>query len=411
MQEEFFVDTIRRSGGRVFIVGGWVRDWLRQAVPKDKDFVISGLSEEKFCQLFPDAQKAGKAFPVYLLKIDGNSSEVALARRERKTSCGYTGFQVEYDPYVTIEEDLKRRDTTMNSIAMELPMKTLIDPFHGAADIFARCIRATSVHFVEDPVRALRAARQASELGFRLLPETFRSMAACSSELAAEPQERILQELTRALASKRPSVFFRALRQADLLSVVFPEIQALIGQIQPIDFHPEGDAFEHTMQILDQVSLHTQGIAARFAALVHDIGKGTTPADMLPHHYGHEQRGVQELMRWNQRCTLPKLWLRSGLFIITEHMRAPRLKKAGKIVALLLAVHHSVLSLSDFCCIIRADYREKLPEYLTNGEYYLSAFLGISGHDAPRELHGEAVGQWVFNEQAQVYMRMIRNQH
>ena len=169
MTEEAFAKVLRAHGARVFIVGGWVRDALRHVRPHDKDYMVSGIAEAAFQQLFPDAQKVGHGFlPVYLVSIDGCLSEVAFARKERKEGQGYRGFRVSYDPSVTVEEDLYRRDTTMNSMALELPTKTLIDPYHGADDVEKGIIRAVSPHFTEDPVRALRAARQAAEFGIEI---------------------------------------------------------------------------------------------------------------------------------------------------------------------------------------------------------------------------------------------------
>ncbi len=402
MQESVFVEKIKAEGGRVFLVGGWVRDCIRGTAAKDKDYVISGFSEDRFKELFPEAKKVGRSFPVYLVSIDGKSAEVAFARRERKTGSGYTGFAVESQPGVRIEEDLWRRDTTMNSMALELPEKQLLDPFGGRQDIRAGRIRAVSRHFMEDPVRALRAARQAAELGFSITQETLDYMRACRGELCAEPQERIVHEMERALAAPRPSIFFFSLQKAGLLQAIFPELYALIGKTQPVEFHPEGDAFLHTMKLLDEVSASTTTIAARFAGLAHDLGKGTTPDAMLPHHYAHEIRGGKVLEAWNARSTLPKLWLQCASFIIREHMRAPRLVKPAKIVALLLQVYKSSLNFSDFNAIIRADHGS-LPDYLMHGEAYLQAILEVSGRGCPDNLKGREIGDWLTAARVRAY--------
>ncbi len=404
MQEENFVSQIREAGGRVFVVGGWVRDTLRQAVPKDKDYVICGLSAERFAQLFPEKQIVGQAFPVYLLSIDGTACEVALARKERKSGIGYRGFQVDTSASIRIEEDLGRRDTTMNSIAFELPQQRIIDPFHGQEDIRSGTIRAISAHFTDDPVRALRAARQSAEFSFRITDETLHYMNACRDELLLEPTERIFSELERALRSPRPSIFFRSLQAAALLMDVFPELHALIGKTQPAAFHPEGDAFEHTMHIVDAVAAVNFHTPARFAALAHDLGKGTTPLTMLPHHYDHEQRGLVELEKWNQRCPLPKRWLQLASFILREHMRAPRLSKSSKIVQLLLAIGQLPFPPEDILDILAADHGS-LPDYLANYRVYQQLFQTISGHDAPSELKGAAIGQWIYQQRLKAYQR------
>ena len=405
MKEDEFARLCREAGGKAYIVGGWVRDFLRGAVPKDKDYVVCGLSEETFHELFPSAERVGKSFPVYLVRIDGTKCEVAFARRERKSGNGYRGFDVISSPELTIEEDLYRRDTTMNAVAMELPSKEIIDPYKGREDIEAHIIRPVSEHFREDPVRALRAARQSAELSFDIAPETFEAMRACGYELQFEPAERIFNEMVRALRTPRPSVFFRALRRADLLEKVFPELHALIGKTQPVEFHPEGDAFEHTMNIVDKVSAAVSSEIARFAGLVHDIGKGVTPEEMLPHHYGHEIKGGDVLEKWNQRMTMPKAWYQSAAFVIREHMRAGRLEKPGKIVELLLGVDRIPIEPKEFKEIIRADHKT-LPDYLEYIEEIIPILKSVSGKDAPVGFRGKKIGEWIFSEQIHRYMEL-----
>lgn len=406
MCEEEFVKAVEGAGGTVYLVGGWVRDHLRGATPRDKDFVITGLEREAFAELFPAASLIGHAFPVYLVEIDGVRSEVSFARRERKSGHGYRGFAVDFGAEVTIEDDLFRRDTRINSMAYRLPAMELIDPYGGRGDLAHRLIRATSHHFSEDPVRALRAARQAAELGFVIEDGTRTLMADCAAELEEEPTERIVHELSRALAAPQPSLFFEALAHASLLELVFPEIFALKGKTQPPQYHPEGDAYCHTMQIVDVVARKTQTIEARFAALVHDIGKGQTPEEMLPHHYGHEQRGLLVLDAWNKRMTLSKSWLMAARFVIKEHMRAPLLKKTGKIADLLLAVEKSELSFADFRRIICADHGT-LPYYLVHGEDLLRKMLQVRGTEAPPELRGADVGKWLREERVRLLAQLL----
>ena len=416
MEEQEFAASVRSAGGRAFLVGGYVRDMLKSrfaasvdanGTGKDRDYMVSGLDEKNFAQLFPKAKRVGKSFPVYLLNIDGQKCEVALARREYKSGRGYRGFNVEADPTVTIEEDLFRRDLTMNSMALELPERTLIDPFGGATDVEGKIIRATSAHFVEDPVRALRAARQAAEHGFAITGDTLEQMRGCAGELVGEPKERIVHELSLALLSSKPSIFFRSLQAAGLLEIIFPEIFRLRGKTQPELYHPEGDAFEHTMQVVDKVSDLTANVAARFAALAHDLGKAATPESMLPHHYGHEQRGLSVLAEWNRRMTIPATWRRAANLVIKEHMRAPRLKKPGKIVELLLTVSHSVLSIDDFNACILADHGS-LPPYLSEHKKILAAITQISGRDAPPDLVGSAVGEWLKGRQLAACQSIIK---
>lgn len=402
MQEMAFVKQVRAAGGKVYAVGGWVRDQLRGVSPKDKDYVVAGLTAEAFTALFPEAKCVGISFPVFLLPMGKWSAEIALARRERKRGTGYRGFAVEADGTVTIEEDLFRRDTTINSMAMELPGERLIDPYGGQNDIDKHLIRAVSSHFMDDPVRALRVARQAAEFDFSVTPETISYMTACQDELCREPGERILGELTRALSSPRPSVFFRVLRQAGLLEAVFPEIHALIDKTQPAFFHPEGDAFEHTMYIVDAVAAENEDVVTRFAALAHDLGKGTTPSEMLPHHYGHEDRGIEVLDAWGKRLPFSTRWRETARFVIAEHMRAPRLNKPGKIVRLLLALSRLPIGAAGFSLIIQKDHGS-LPSYLAHASEYLRLIQSVRGTDAPKGLRGKAIGDWLLSRQIQLY--------
>ncbi|MBR2214693.1 MAG: HD domain-containing protein [Selenomonadaceae bacterium] len=398
LTESEFAAAIRMLGGRAFIVGGYVRDFWRGASPHDRDYVLTGVTEADFCQKFPTAKKVGRSFPVYLLTIDGQACEVAFGRRERKAGSGYTGFQVDFSATVTIEEDLSRRDTTINAMAMELPAKNLLDPYGGREDIKRGLIRAVSERFKEDPVRALRAARQATEFSYTIEANTIKLMAECREELKKEPTERIFHEMERALAAERPSLFFRYLQKANLLADNFPEIAALRGKTQPAAFHPEGDAFEHTMLLLDKVAAQTTRPIARFAALCHDLGKGTTPEEMLPHHYGHEVRGADVLQSWNSRMTLPHRWLKAAVFVSQSHMKAPRLKKPGKIRDLLLAVKTSFLTFAEYNAIILAD-SGALPWYLACHAECLSAIESVNGRQAPPNVRGAAIGEWLRKEQ------------
>ena len=399
MTEQAFVETLRAHGARVFLVGGFVRDELRGVPASDKDYVVSGITEEAFCACFPKAKRVGRSFPVYLVDIDGDSCEVAFVRKERKQGTGYRGFAVTFSPDVTIEEDLYRRDTTMNAMARELPEGTLLDPYGGREDVKHHVVRAVSEHFLEDPVRALRAARQAASFDYVITEDTLMYMRACKEELANEPTERVFGELERALTAARPSRFFRWLHAANLLDVTFPEIAALIGKTQPIAFHPEGDAFEHTMLVVDKVAAETDDVIARFCGLVHDIGKGVTPVEMLPHHYDHEIKGLDVLAAWDARMTLPKTWKQAAALVIRQHMRAGRLTKYGKMVTLLLAVRKSKLPFASFNAVIRADHGS-LPPYLVHGEAWAAELSRISGRDAPEELTGAAIAGWIHTKQA-----------
>ncbi|MBR1804746.1 MAG: HD domain-containing protein, partial [Selenomonadaceae bacterium] len=324
---------------------------------------------------------------------------------EKKVSSGYRGFEILFSPTVTIEQDLYRRDTTINAMAVELLTGALIDPFGGRADVLDKKIRAVSEHFTDDPVRALRAARQAAQFNFDICADTIDAMKLCGDELAREPTERIFDELSTALKTDRPSIFFRSLERANLLAITFPEIANLRGKIQPTAFHPEGDAYEHTLNLVDEVAKVNPKPIVRFAALMHDIGKGTTPPEMLPHHYRHEKRGLDVLRQMDKRMTLPVDWKKSAAFVIREHMRAPLLKHAGKIVDLLLNLHAQKISVRDFCDIINAD-NHGLPPYLARAEEIIAELLKVNGRDAPPELRGKAVGNWIRDERIRRFVTL-----
>jgi len=407
MTEFDFAKKIFELGGRAYLVGGAVRDKFRGVPAHDRDYCVTGVDEKIFSAAFPDAAKFGKSFPVYSVEIDGEFCEVAFARTERKVGTGYRGFEILFAPDVTIEQDLFRRDTTINAMAIEILTGELVDPFGGRADVLGKKIRAVSEHFTDDPVRALRAARQSAQFGFEICPQTIAAMKSCGTELSAEPAERIFDELETALATDRPSIFFRSLQRADLLEIIFPEIFQLRGKIHPAAFHPEGDAYEHTLAIVDAVAAANPKPVVRFAALMHDIGKGLTPPEMLPHHYQHEQRGLVVLNEMNRRIHLPSDWKKSAAFVIREHMRAPQLSKPGKIVSLLLNLNSLKISVEDFCDIIRAD-NHGLPFYLERAREIIGELLKIRGKDAPPDLTGKAVGQWIFDERVRRFVELYR---
>lgn len=393
MKEIDFALTIEKIGGQAYAVGGCVRDFIMERDCHDKDYVVVGVGEAAFNESFPGTRRVGVSFPVYLAEIDGRKREVAFARRERKMGVGYKGFSVEYGPEVRLEEDLFRRDLTINSMARSLRGGKIIDPYGGRDDIRAKIIRATSPHFSEDPVRALRAARLAAQLGFSIEPRTVELMRGCGEELRLETRERIFIELEKALSALCPSVFFRELNRAGLLQIVFPRIFDLIGKTQPLSYHPEGDAFEHSMAAVDKAALKTVRPEVRFAALAHDIGKGATPEEMLPHHYHHEKIGLAVLSEMNRGLCLPRLWKQCAEIMIKEHMRAPRLTRLGKIRDLLTVVAKHPIGFDGFNIVIEADCGF-LPPYLAGHERYLAVIKSARDIPIPENLQGGAIGAW-----------------
>ena len=288
-----------------YLVGGAVRDALLGLPVVDRDRVVVGATARDM--LDAGYVPVGRDFPVFL--HPETHEEHALARTERKSGPGYRGFEVHSDPSVTLEEDLARRDLTINAMARADDGR-LIDPYGGAADLESRTLRHVSDAFVEDPVRVLRLARFAARLaplGFAVAPETLalaRRMVE-SGEMAALVPERVWQELVGALSAARPRAFFETLRACGALGATFPEVDALYGVPQPERHHPEVDVGEHVMLVLDRAAELSDALDARFAALCHDFGKATTPAEDLPSHPGHEERGAAIADAFCERLRAP----------------------------------------------------------------------------------------------------------
>jgi len=320
MDIEQIAKIIKQNGGNTYLVGGAVRDSILNKTIKDEDYCVTGLSSEKFIELFPKAHIRGKSFEVFAI----DDKEFALARKETKIGKGHKEFRIEVSEDITIEEDLKRRDITINSIAQDVLTKEIIDPFGGQEDLENRIIRATSESFKEDPLRVYRVARIAAELGFEVSSKTLKMMNSLKDELTTLSKERIFTELRKALNADKPSTFFNILKKADVLDVHFKTISDLIGAIQPIKYHPEGDSYNHTMLALDNSAKLTQDVKIRFCALVHDLGKGRTPKEMYPHHYNHEQRGIEPLRELCKTIGCPNEWKKCAKTAILEHMKAGR---------------------------------------------------------------------------------------
>jgi len=304
---------------QVYLVGGAVRDALLGRAVKERDWVVVGGTREELLRL--KYREVGRDFPVFL--HPDTHEEHALARLERKVSPGYRGFTVEFGPEVTLEEDLARRDLTINAIAQSAD-GTLLDPYGGRRDLEARVLRHVSPAFIEDPVRVLRVARFAARfvpLGFQVAPDTLALMRAMVErrEVDALVAERVWQETEKALREPRASEFFRVLRECGALKPIYPEIDALFGVPQPPEWHPEIDTGLHTLMVLDQAALLSADTKVRFAALVHDLGKGTTPREEWPSHRGHEERSVSLIEGLAQRLHLPNEYRELSVIVARYH--------------------------------------------------------------------------------------------
>lgn len=310
---------------QIYLVGGAVRDELLNLPVRERDWVVVGARPE---DLLAQGYKAvGKDFPVFLHPQTGE--EYALARTERKTGPGYRGFETLFAPDVTLEQDLERRDLTINAIAQDPDTRALIDPFGGQRDLRDRTLRHVSPAFVEDPVRVLRLARFAARfapLGFNVAPETLSLMReiAARGELDALVSERVWQETQRALEMPAPARFFEVLRDANALPAIFPELHALFGVPQPERWHPEIDSGVHTLMVVEQAAKLSDDPVVRFAALTHDLGKGTTPPSEWPRHIAHEQRGVALVEGLCDRLRIPNAYRELAVLVSRYHLDAHR---------------------------------------------------------------------------------------
>ena len=306
---------------KIYQVGGAVRDALLGLPVHDRDWlVVGGTPEAMVAQGFTPV---GRDFPVFL--HPRTHEEYALARTERKSGHGYQGFTVYTSPDVTLEEDLARRDLTINAIAAPADWTVaegIFDPYHGVADLHAKVLRHVTEAFAEDPVRILRVARFAARFtDFSVAPETMALMQTMvqAGEVAHLVPERVWQEISRGLMEAQPERMFAVLRACGALAVLLPELDRLWGVPQRADYHPEVDTGVHTMLVLGQAVQQQAPLAVRWACLVHDLGKGTTPADVLPRHIGHEQRGAKLVRQVGERWRVPKECSELAELVAAEH--------------------------------------------------------------------------------------------
>lgn len=300
----------------IYQVGGSIRDKLLGLKIKDRDWVIVGSTPEEMTSL--GYKPVGKDFPVFL--HPDTHEEYAMARTERKSGPGYKGFSFNTSPDVSLEQDLSRRDLTINAIA-EDNAGNIIDPFNGREDLKLGIPRHISPAFSEDPLRVLRTARFASRFNFKIAPETLDLMQdiSDSGELKTLVPERVWTELEKSLTYNYAHRFFEVLKECNALEQLFPEIQALYGVPQPEIHHPEIDTGIHTMMVLQQAVKFTDDTQIRFAALVHDLGKATTSKDILPKHKGHEERGAKIVKKLCNRLKIPNKYRDLAILVCRYH--------------------------------------------------------------------------------------------
>ena len=392
------------DNAKVYLVGGAVRDALLGLPAGDNDHVVVGASTQQM--LDAGYRQVGRDFPVFLHPHGGE--EYALARTERKSARGHAGFTVHADPSVTLEDDLRRRDFTINAIARDAD-GNLVDPFGGVRDIQSRTLRHVGEAFVEDPLRVLRAARfmaRFAALGFTIAPETLalmREMAA-DGELAELVPERVWQELGKALRSRTPSAFLRTLRDADALRAVLPEVDALYGVPQRAEFHPEIDTGVHIELVCDMAAKLAPGDdLVGFAALAHDLGKALTPAGELPRHVMHEQRGIEPVAALSARLKVPAEHRDLAVLCCREHLNVHRIDELKP-----ATVHELIARCDGFrkparihqlATVCEADKRgraglgdEPYPQGDTLRRLHAAA-MAVRAADVARGLDGPAVGE------------------
>lgn len=410
MDIEEIANIIKQNGGNLYLVGGAVRDELIGKTIYDRDYCVTGISKEKFTMLFPKTRALGKSFEVFEME----HSQFALARKEIKTGIGHKEFEIKTGENITIEEDLARRDITINAIAKDVLTGEIIDPYNGRKDIEEKVIRATTDAFSEDPLRVYRVARFVATTGFNVEEDTLKLMENLKNELTTLSKERVFAEFKKALESNKPSLFFDTLKKANVLDVHFKEIYDLIGALQPIEYHPEGDSYNHTMMVVDKSIELTDDVAIRFACLVHDLGKGVTPSKMYPHHYNHDINGVEPVKNLGERIGVPTKWIKYGKVAAREHMRGGIFYKMtpAKKVSFIERVSKSGLGLHGLQVVVIADKCSSRTTEISDisfekiGKECISKINGKflkekgikEGKDFKDKLHNERV-QWMKEKQ------------
>ena len=388
---------------QVYLVGGAVRDHLLGHPYHEKDYVVVGASPNQMLNL--GYQPVGKDFPVFL--HPETKEEYALARTERKSGTGYHGFEFYTDTSVTLEQDLIRRDLTINAMAMD-EAGHVHDPYNGQQDLADRVLRHVSDAFIEDPLRVLRVARFAARyhaMGFHVATETLDLMRQLteSGELNTLTPERVWKETSRALMESHADIYFEVLRSCGALKVLFPEIDALFGVPQRPEYHPEIDCGIHTMMSLQQACRQNYDLDVRFAVLVHDLGKALTPAEELPRHIMHEERGVQPVTELCERFKVPTYTKQLAIAVCKEHLKCHQALnlKPGTLWRLLqrLDVLRRPERVEAFVQACECDSRGRLgleDRAYPQAQYVREAMQvvrGIKAQDLPADIQGPDIGE------------------
>ncbi len=403
------------EGVVAYPVGGAVRDLLLGRAPSDVDWVVVGATPEQMTGW--GFVPVGRDFPVFL--HPDTKEEYALARTEKKQGPGYRGFACFSSPDVSLEEDLARRDLTINAMAVGLEGE-LIDPFGGKADLQRRSLRHVTPAFVEDPVRILRVARfnaRLAPLGFAVHPSTMELMKAMVSngEVDALVPERVWRETERALSESAPQVFFSVMRSCDALAVVFPEIDCLFGIPNPEKWHPEIDTGVHTLMVLEQAARLTTDPMTRFAALCHDLGKGMTPRNEWPSHKGHEKRGIRVIRDLCERLRVPRAWKELAEVASEFHLHAHRIfdMTASTIVTTLerLDAFRRPERFKQFLLVCEADFRGRTgyeDKPYPNAAYFFGCFEAATRASVETILRQGHTGKSIAQHLHRLRVQMVR---
>lgn len=417
------------SSRGIYLVGGSVRDELLGMKPKDYDYVVVGYTVEEFLAEHPDAKLIGQSFPVFMEKgVDGVVREYAFARTERKVSAGHNGFDVTFDPSVTLYDDLARRDLTINAMA-KASDGSIVDYFGGQKDLSNRVLRHIGPAFAEDPLRVYRLARFASILGFQVAQETVSLCWTMSAELTALSAERVCAESRRVMReSHAPRVYFDTLLACGALGAWHHELLALVGvPAGPPKHHAELDAYVHTMMSLDAFDTPTPDVREgfggtdaleilRWAVLLHDLGKGVTPKEDWPSHHDHDSLGVPVVEKFCDRLRLPKNIKKAAVCACAEHMRVHALceMRATKWVDIVQAAEKTELGAAGLAAVCMADSFGRISAEPTDisGPRALSAIIDTvqeeTGHPIPQALTGKHIGLHIRARKASAAKRRLK---
>ncbi len=405
---------------KVYLVGGAVRDQLLKIQVKDKDWVVVGSSVKQM--LDAGYQQVGQDFPVFL--HPKSKQEYALARTEKKQGAGYTGFVCQADETVSLEDDLMRRDLTINAIAQD-ENGNLIDPYNGQKDIQNKILRHVSPAFIEDPLRVLRVARFAARfahLGFQVATETLELMReiAASGELEHLTPERIWLETEKALLTHDPQVYFKILKETHALQAFLPELDSLWGVPNPPKWHPEIDSGVHTLMVLKRAAQLSDNVSIRFSALCHDFGKAVTPKEKWPSHHGHCEAGIPIIKNVCQRLRVPNIHKELAIMVSAFHSRLHKLDNldATSIVSLLdkMDVWRKPERLDDFLLCCQADFQGRLqfenkdyPQANRFKNYYQACLKVTAKTFVEAGLKGAEIRQAVFDKRVEMINNYQQN--